>query len=138
MSPRQSNMCSHTPWMFQAGSKSLSAGKIMRKSEPSFSGRRHEVTFQPWFLSFVDAQLLSSHADLRVSLWEMRERQRNPGSNKGLEGHQMPSLRLAKAFQEAIGLRVFERHCVRRADLHRKAKLVRDVRNWPCSFALSR
>jgi hypothetical protein len=107
----------------------------MRRSERSFRRQRPDGG-RPWFLSFLHVQLSSFHADLRVSLREVREGQRNPDSIKGLEGNEVPPLWIAKAFEEVVGVCVIERQRVGRAGLHRKAQFVRDVRHRTAAFAL--
>ena len=50
--------------------------------------------------------LLSLHADLRVSLREVRERQRASGSLKRLDRDPVPALRFDQALQEILRVRV--------------------------------
>ncbi len=68
----------------------------------------------------------------------MPEGQRNPGSLKGLERDEMSSLRLTKTVKEIVDIRLFERQCVGRAELHRKAEFVRNVWDRASSFTLTR
>lgn len=86
-------------------------------------------------LSFPALQLSSSHADLRVSLREVRKGQRDTGSFKGVEGDQMSLLRLAEAFKEIVRFCLVPRR-YRRALLHRQTQFVRHVRNRAAAFAL--
>ena len=67
----------------------------------------------------------------------MRAGQRNPDSFKRVEGDKMPALRVAKAFEEIVSIRLIERDSNGRAELHRKAEFVWDVRNGATAFALS-
>jgi hypothetical protein len=60
-------------------------------------------------LSFSQAALFSFHANIRISLREMREGQRDSGSFERLEGRQMPGMRLDEARKEILHLRFSQR-----------------------------
>ncbi len=55
-------------------------------------------------LRFLSGRLFCLHADLRVSLRQLRAGQRDSGPDQQMEGDQVPALRLGKAFQEAVGV----------------------------------
>jgi hypothetical protein len=57
-------------------------------------------------LSFFRNRLFCRHADLRVSLREVRERQRNPGPVQPVAGDRVPTLRVQEVVQEAVRLRL--------------------------------
>jgi hypothetical protein len=56
-------------------------------------------------LSFLNAALFSAHADLRVSLRKVRERQRNPHPLQRLERRQVPPMRFHEAREEIFRFR---------------------------------
>ena len=51
-------------------------------------------------------RIISTHADLRISLREVRARQRNPRPLDGLEKHRVSALRLEEVVQEIFHLRL--------------------------------
>jgi len=86
-------------------------------------------------LNLPAASLSCIHADLRISLREMRAGQRSSRPFQRLEGNQMPALRIDEAFQEVFGFRLLHAER-RRTVLHRQAKLMRNVRHGETAFAL--
>jgi hypothetical protein len=56
-------------------------------------------------LRFLHQQLFYIHADLRISLWEMRARQRNPRPLNRLEKFRMSALRFDEVIQEIFHIR---------------------------------
>ena len=60
-------------------------------------------------LNFPPGGIISFHADIRISLREVRARQRNPRPLQRLEGRGMPALRLEEIVQEVLHLRLGHR-----------------------------
>src|ERR1035438_4644746 len=60
-------------------------------------------------LRFLSDRLFCRYADLRVSLRQVRARQRDPGPFQQVEGDQMPALRVSQAIQDALGVRLLRR-----------------------------
>ena len=101
--------------------------------------RRREPSANFSVLSFPPGWLLFGHADLRVSLREVRERQRNPGAFEPLGGDTMPVLRLDEAGEEVF--HICGQQCGRkhrcRACLFRRAEILRHVRHGQTAPALA-
>lgn len=56
-------------------------------------------------LNFSQTEIVLVHANIRISVRKMRERERNHCSFGGLERVRMSSLRLKKAFEEIFHIR---------------------------------
>lgn len=89
-------------------------------------------------LSFLSVQVCSIYADLRISLREVREGQRDLGPLKRLERDKMPTMRLAKAFQETVSICVINRQRSGSVVLHGQAEFMRDVWHRKAAFPLTR
>jgi len=75
-------------------------------------------------LNFSPRRLFSIHADLRISLREMRARQRNPRPLDGLEKDRVSALRLEEIVQEIL-------HVCRRVRRFRKRGIIARQRRRP-------
>ena len=77
-----------------------------------------------------------AHADLRVSLREVRSGFGSAGAFQRVGGDEMPPVRLVETGEEALGLRVLGRRTGCAGKLRRTAQVLRDVRDGQAPFAL--
>jgi hypothetical protein len=84
---------------------------------------------------FSSHRLSYPHADLRISLREVRARQRNPRPLQRLEGHGMPALRLKEIVQEIFHVRPGQRWFHRRTIIRQRRR--RTLLRWRLPLPLN-